>query len=93
MVPSIALAEIWYLHGRGRLPTSPDDVRALLESLPNSLIYPLDELVLDLLPVGLEMHDGVIAATALLLSGASDPVVIVTNDRQIRSSGLVAVAW
>ncbi len=55
---------------------------------------PFDEAVLDLLPSGLEIHDGIIVATALLFGGGgSDPVRVITRDRQIAASGLVDVLW
>ena len=92
VVPSIVLAEIKHLHGRGRIRVSPTRVRALLQDRPKATIHPLDERVIDRLPIGLEIHDAIIVATALVLAAADpEPVRVVARDRQIIASGLVDV--
>ena len=94
VVPTIALAEIWHRHHRGRIETSLADARALIDSLANAVIAPFDEPVLNVLPAGMEIHDATIVATTLVLeAGGSDPVRVVTRDRQITASGLVDVPW
>ena len=47
-----------------------------------------------LIPGNLEMHDGIIVATALLIQDSSDEdVAVITRDRAIRDSGLVETVW
>ena len=94
VVPTIVLAELQYLHGRGRAVAGPAAVRALVDSALNCTVRPLDLMVLDRMPTGLEMHDAIIVATTLLYrEGTSEPVRLVTNDRRITESGLVDVVW
>jgi predicted nucleic acid-binding protein len=94
VVPTIALAEIWHRHARGKIRTSLADARALIDSLSNAVIVAFDEPVLDALPAGLEIHDAIIVATALIIgAGGSVPVQVVTRDQQITASGLVDVLW
>ena len=94
VVPTIVLAEIFHLHSRGRTRVSPARARSLLVSMPNAVTHPLDDRVLGLLPAGLEMHDAIIVATALIyVTSGAEPVRVVTRDRQITDSGLVDVLW
>jgi PIN domain nuclease of toxin-antitoxin system len=94
VVPTIVLAEIVHLHGRGRIRVSPAQVTALLTQRPNATVRPLDQAVLALMPAGLEMHDAIIVATAMLVAArGSEPVRVITRDRQITASGLVDVLW
>jgi predicted nucleic acid-binding protein len=94
VVPTIALAEIWHRHHRGKIRASLADARALIDSLSNAVIAPFDEPVLNLLPAGMEIHDAIIVAAALVLGASgSVPVRVVTRDQQITASGLVNVLW
>jgi len=96
-VPIIALAEACWAVARGK--TRIASVAALLagiDSDPRFVVVPLDRAVLDrslALSAIPEMHDCLIAATALVLGGASSPVPILTCDADIISSGLVPVVW
>ncbi len=94
VVPTIALAEIWHRHQRGKIKTSLADTRTLIDSLANAVIAPFDEAMLGLLPAGMEIHDAIIVATALLLGGGGSVTVrVITRDQQITASGLVDVLW
>jgi len=92
VVPAIVLAEIFHVQGRGRVTVTPAAVWAMIDSLSNAVVYPLDELVLERMPAGLEMHDSMIVATALVHQ-ATEPVQLVTDDARITASGLVNVLW
>ena len=94
IVPTIILAEIAHRHGRGRSPVSLADVRALIDGLANATVAPFDVDVLNLMPVGLEIHDAIVVATARAYSaGGARPVRVVTHDRQITDSRVVDVLW
>jgi PIN domain nuclease of toxin-antitoxin system len=96
-LPIIALAEAcWAVH-RGK--TSIPSVAALLTAVnadARIVVVALDRPILDrslTLSAISEMHDRLIAATALHLAGASSSVPLVTCDPDITSSGLVPVVW
>ena len=94
VIPTIVMAELKYLHHRGRVPLSYAEVMASIESDERCMLFPLTEPVLALLPVELEIHDAVICATALLLHEAgADAVGVLTCDRQIAGSGIVRSVW
>ena len=96
-VPIIALAEACWAVAAGR--TSIPSVATLLADVdadPRITVVPLDRGILDRsfqLPAISEMHDRLIAATALHLGGSSSTVPLVTCDAEITSSGLVPVVW
>ncbi len=46
------------------------------------------------MPAGLDIHDGIIVATALLFRDVlQQPTSLITRDRPITESGLVEVVW
>jgi PIN domain nuclease of toxin-antitoxin system len=96
-LPVIALAEACWVAQRGKcaIPT----VAALLADVDADsriVIVPLDRAILDI-SLGLltisEMHDRLIAATALHLSVAPSRVPLLTCDQNITASGAVPVIW
>jgi predicted nucleic acid-binding protein len=94
VLPTIVLAEITYLYGRGRIPVDVPKVHASLASAPRCVVYPLDEAVVDRLPPTLSIHDAIIVATARAFKDPlSGDVAVVTRDAEITSSGLVDVVW
>ncbi len=94
VIPSIVVAEVWYLYQRKRIATSADEIRERILSSRNCSIYPLDEAVLELLPAGLDIHDAVIVATAKLYRDVlGQPVRLVTCDDAIRQSGTIETLW
>lgn len=94
VIPSIVLAEIWYLYHRKRIRTSPYDIRKQVLTASNCAIYPLDEAVLQLFPEGLDIHDAVIVATALLYRDVlHQPVRLITCDEKITQSTLIDTLW
>src|SRR5688500_2172757 len=64
IVPTIVLAEISFLYRRGRIPVDLDTTLTHIRSAGNCALHPLDEQVASLLPAGLDIHDGIIVATA-----------------------------
>lgn len=60
------------------------------------VIYPLDQDVIEMtmnLSAINEMHDRQIAATALVLASKGEVVRLLTCDKNITTSGLVAIVW
>ena len=94
VTPTIVMAELKYLHHRGRIPLSYAEVVTSIENDERCMLFPLTEPVLALLPIELEIHDAIICATAILLQEAGvDAVRVLTRDRQIAGSGLVKSVW
>jgi PIN domain nuclease of toxin-antitoxin system len=94
VVPTIVLAEIEFLYRKSRIGISLQTVLKNLEATGKCLIYPLDQTVVTRLPGGLEMHDAIIVATAIVnrdLLGRD--TVIVTKDRLVREVSSIETAW
>jgi PIN domain nuclease of toxin-antitoxin system len=70
IVPAIVLAEIKYLAHRGRLAQTLDDVLRIVNSDPRCTIYPVDLSVVNVAPLGLDIHDSLIVGTALVQRGS-----------------------
>lgn len=96
-LPIIALAEACWAVAAAR--TSVPSVAALMADVdadPRFTVVALDRAILDrslVLSAISEMHDRLIAATALHLGGTPSTVPVVTCDADITASGLVAVIW
>ena len=94
VIPTIVLAELRHLHHRGRINVSYDELMEVIEADPRCELHSFDQDVLTRLPVELEIHDGIICATARVLSTASgETVKVVTRDAQIIACGLVETIW
>ncbi len=94
VLPTIVLAEIAYLYGRKRIKTNVGKILADVASADNCIVYPLDERVVERLPEGLELHDAIVVATAIVYRDVlGEQVVIVTKDRSITGSGLAPLIW
>ncbi|MEK7276226.1 MAG: PIN domain-containing protein [Chloroflexota bacterium] len=94
ILPTIVLAEIAYLYGRKRIKTNVGKILADVASADNCIVYPLDERVVEHLPEGLELHDAIIVATAIVYRDVlGEQVAIVTKDLSITSSDLAPVIW
>ncbi len=94
VVPVIVLAEISFLSQRKRIRVNPAMALAHITAAPDARIFPLDEVVVERLPGVLNIHDGIIVATALLLCDAlKEEVPVITKDAEIIASGLVRTVW
>lgn len=94
VVPTIVLAEVRFLHAHGRITIDLSAVLTHLHSMPNWSACPMDEEVVKLLPPTLNIHDGLIVATALYYRDVlGEPTAIITKDAKITASGLVTVLW
>lgn len=94
VVPMIVLAEIVYLYDRKRIKVAAGEAMDLVGQCENCTFYPLDEAVIERIPTGLDIHDGLIVATALVFKETlGEEVTVVTKDREITESNLVRVEW
>ena len=93
-VPTIAIAEARWMIEKQRAQVLWDDVLATLDGDPRFVVTPLTLDIVRLTQPGLEMHDALICATAVLLRNTlNEEVRLVTRDRRIRNSGLVETVW
>ncbi len=88
-VPIIVLLETLRLVEKGRFPLSFDDLLAGFERSRNHRIVPFDTTLLRVAMAvqGLELHDRLIVATAILTNST-----LVSKDRAIGASG-ISVVW
>ena len=87
ILPTIVLVEITYLYAKGRIEIDTEMVRQRLMAASNCVLYPLDERVATLIPKGLNIHDAIIVATALVYRDIlQEPVVVITKDEIGRAS-------
>lgn len=87
IIPAVVLFEIGYLHEKGRIPVSVNDLRAVLE---DSVNYREEKLSLEIIESSFditdipELHDRLIAGTARHLR-----LPLLTNDPLILASSFV----
>lgn len=94
VVPTIALAETRFMIFKNKVGIVWDDVIQKLESDQRLIPIPLTLDVLNRVPDSLEMHDGIIVATALSFRDSlGEEVRLITRDRRISDSGLVDTVW
>lgn len=94
VISAMALVEIQYLSARNRVQVSLGNVLEFISNSDQCSIRVVDADVARHLPAGLNIHDGVICATTMLLAEQSgDEVALLTSDKQIIQSGLVATLW
>lgn len=94
VIPTIALAEIAYLYGKRRVGIDSSAVIKYVSRAENCTIYPLDEAVVERLPLSLNIHDALIVATALVFRDVlKKDVAVITKDEEITRSGTVRALW
>jgi len=94
VIPTIVLAEINFLHARQRLTTDLATVLAHVAGSAHTEFHVLDGLVAQHLPAALNIHDGIIVATALVRRDVlNETTALITKDAQITASGLIQVVW
>lgn len=94
VLPTIALVEARFLSQRRRIPLAWEEIVTLLDQDSRCELHPLDRDVVDRLPEGLNIHDAIICATALLhRDSLGEDVQVITRDRQIIASGVVETVW
>jgi PIN domain nuclease of toxin-antitoxin system len=94
VIPTIALVEIRYLNAKGRIQSSPAMVEQKIISARKCKVHPLDEDVVSLIPIGLDIHDSIIVATAIFYRDIQQqPTTLITKDSAITHSGLIQTLW
>ena len=94
VIPAIVLAEVAFLFGKKRVGIDLATVLDYVSRAENCTIYPLDEAVVEKLPTTLNIHDGLIVATAVVYQDVMDrEAAVVTKDGQIARSGIVQTVW
>lgn len=94
VVPTIAIAEARWMIQKRRARLDWDDLLTSLESDGRFTVAPLTLDIVRLAPDALEMHDGMIVATALVVRDSmGESVRLITRDKDIRDSGLIETVW
>ncbi|MGH9801261.1 MAG: type II toxin-antitoxin system VapC family toxin [Blastocatellia bacterium] len=94
VVPTMCLVEIQYLAAKNRIIVTPEQIEQRLRDTPNTKIYPLDEEVVSKVPLGLDIHDAIIVATALVYRDIrQQPATLITKDGMVTRSGLIQTLW
>ncbi|MGB9719940.1 MAG: type II toxin-antitoxin system VapC family toxin [bacterium] len=94
IIPTIVLAELKYLHYKEKIPISFEKIKTAIDEDERCIIFPLNEDVVNALPTQLDIHDGIICATAIVFSKTlKEEIMVLTCDREMRDSGLIKVIW
>ena len=94
VIPTIVMAEIKYLSDRRRVPLTFDEVARKIRTALQGHMATLDEEIVEKTSTTLEMHDGIICATAVVYANRlNDSAAVITRDEAITASGLVQVVW
>lgn len=91
IIPTIVLAEVKYLAGKGRFIQTLDEVLQVIDQDARCLVYPIDLHVIQHMPIELDIHDSLIVATALAQPATVDGVL--SRDEMITTSGIVPTVW
>jgi len=89
-VPTIVLAECYYLIEDKRIQLNFNDVLAKIEESSNFLIVPFNlDIIKMFSKINIkELHDKIIVSTARFLNAT-----LITKDRKIRDSKIVETVW
>ena len=94
VVSTITMAEARWMIQKRRARVDWDDLLTFLEADGRFTVAPLTLDIVRLVPKALEMHDGIIVATALVVRDSMrEEVRLITRDKDIRDSGLVETVW
>ena len=91
IIPTVVLAEIMYIAGKGKITLTFDETLQKIDSYENFIVAALDLEILKVaekIKVDLEMHDKLIAATALYYNAS-----LITRDPLITKSGACTTIW
>ena len=91
IIPAVVLAEIMYIADKGKITLTFDETLQKIGSYENFIVAALDLEILKVaekIKVNLEMHDKLIAATALYYNAS-----LITKDLLITKSGACTTIW
>lgn len=91
IIPSIAVAELIYAFEKTKSQPKIWEMFDKIDIYPSFSIHPLDEDILKIIPnIKLtDLHDRIIVGTCI----ATESEGLVTEDEEIRRSGLVKTVW
>jgi len=90
---AIVLAELKHLISQKRILVPFGKVIEYLSESENSVVYPVDEDVVEEMPEGLNIHDALIIATGLVYKNIlGEEVRILTEDEKIMKSNILPFA-
>jgi PIN domain nuclease of toxin-antitoxin system len=94
LIPTLVLAEAKHVSERKRVAITFEGIMRTIASASRITILPLDIFTVANLPPSLDIHDGLIVASARMAGELfAEEVSILTRDEQITASGLVSVVW
>lgn len=94
VIPSIVLAEIKYLSVKGKISSTFKEILNKIEEDNRCAVVNLDINIINQIPTTLEIHDGIIVATALVYKNLlGEDAIILSCDEDIIKSNLVKVEW
>ena len=94
IVPVLVLAEAKHAADRKRIPMAFERVLQAVLASPRITVFPMDLHTVHYLSSQLDIHDSIIVATTHFCKEFfRDDITILTNDRAITESGLVATLW
>lgn len=94
VIPTMVLVEIQFLNAKKRFATDLSTVYTDFIEAKNCRVHPLDEDVVANIPTGLDIHDAIITATAIVYRDVfQQPVTLITKDGKITQSGLIQTLW
>jgi len=91
IIPTVVLAEIMYIAGKGKITLTFDETLQKIDSYENFIVAALDLEILKVaekIKLNLEMHDKLIAATTLYYNAS-----LITRDPLITKSGACTTIW
>ncbi len=91
IIPTMVLVEVMYLAEHNRITTQLNEVLTLVRTSTNYLIAPLDEAIVTVaqtLPITVELHDRLIAATAKALN-----LPLITKDEILQNTQGLETSW
>ena len=96
IIPAIVLVEIKYLTAKNRIRM---EIKAIVDDLlsqGNCMVYPLDDLLVKYVPTELNIHDGIIFATAKIQKeNFKEDIYLLTKDKEIATLNQsdVTIVW
>jgi len=91
IIPTVVLAEIMHIAGKGKITLTFDETLQKIDSYENFIVAALDLKILKVaekIKLNLEMHDKLIAATTLYYNAS-----LITRDPLITKSGACTTIW
>ena len=96
IIPSIVLVEIKYLTAKNRIKVEIESIVNDLLAQGNCMVYPLDYSLVKHIPIELNIHDGIIFATAKIQKeNFKEDIYLLTKDKEIAdlNQNNVIVTW